>query len=128
MDDFAATLQDLSDQLGAAVQADPLESLRAIGASQAIVDEHRREAVRAAAQEHSWTKIGEALGVSKQAAHQKFAREWADELKRELKGDVVSLKVALKRGDYAAAEQAKRNRDKVIAEFRSARAANRKRA
>ncbi len=42
------------------------------------LSEHEREAVfRALDEGHSWRRIGEALGVSKQAAFQRFGPEWA---------------------------------------------------
>ncbi len=45
------------------------------------LDDGQRAAVVAAQERHSWAEIGEALGISKQAAHRKFVTYIADELK-----------------------------------------------
>jgi uncharacterized protein YajQ (UPF0234 family) len=120
MEDLATTRAQLDDHLRAATAADPLQALTAIGTVQRDVDGHQRAAVRAAAQRHSWTEIGEALGVSKQAAHQKFAKEWANELKEELKADQKAFKTAMKKGELRVAADAKDRLDTVIAEFKTA--------
>lgn len=126
-DDLADTIEALSNQLGAALEHEPLVALSAVATAGAVVDEHRRQAVRVAAQEHSWSEIGDALGVSKQAAQQRFAKEWATELKHELKGEAVALKTALKRRDFALAAQAQERLDGIVQEFRASREANRRR-
>jgi hypothetical protein len=51
-------------------------------------EEQQKAAVVAAHLDHSWSEIGAALGVSKQAAHRKFVTLMADDLKakhREMK-------------------------------------------
>jgi hypothetical protein len=126
-DDLRATCEQLSRQLDDAVTADPLPALRAITAVGTIVEDHQGRAVRAAAQTHSWTEIGAALGVSKQAAHQRFAKPWAEQLKGELKGEAVALKMAWRSLDADGVAAATAKRDAVIDEFKAARKANRRR-
>jgi hypothetical protein len=114
MTDLTTTLNDLDGHLTAAIAADPLQALRDIAAVQRDVDGHQRTAVRAAAPRHSWTEIGAALGVSKQAAHQKFA----DELKREIKTEAKTFKTAMKKLELREAADAKDKLDAAIDEFK----------
>jgi hypothetical protein len=127
MDDLAQARTGLNELLGDAVQRDPLAALNAVGDIDRDLADHRRSAVRAAAAHHTWAEIGEALGVSRQAAHHKFARDWADTVKREVKAEHRAHKAALRSGDHAAAETARRSRDALIEEIKSAGRANRKR-
>jgi predicted Zn-dependent protease len=120
VDDLATTRELLNRQLRSATAREPIEALTAIGAVQRDISAHQREAVRAAVQHHSWTEIGEALGVSKQAAHQKFAKEWAETLKGELKAEHSALKTALREGTPGAAEAATARRDAILTEFKNA--------
>ena len=103
MDDITNIINRLDDHLSEAIADDPLDALTVIGTVQRDVAEHQRRAVRAAVQHHSWTQIGEALGVTKQAAHQKFAKEWAAELKNELEAEVKTFKTAMKTGELREA-------------------------
>jgi hypothetical protein len=60
------------------IAEDPLAALEAITEQKHAILEQEREAVfRALDEGHSWRRIGEALGVSKQAAFQRFGPEWA---------------------------------------------------
>jgi hypothetical protein len=120
MDDLDTTREQLNQHLRTATAADPLEALTVISVVQHDVEGHQRAAVRAAAQRHSWTEIGDALGVSKQAAHQKFAKPWANELKEELKAEAKTYKTALKKGELREAADAKDKLDAVIGEFKQA--------
>jgi hypothetical protein len=118
--DFMTTLNQLDNHLDEAIEADPLEALALIGSVHRDVDDRQRRAVRAAALQHSWTEIGDALGVSKQAAHQKFAKPWANELKEEIKAEAKSFQTLMKRGELREAADAKDKLDAVIGEFKQA--------
>jgi hypothetical protein len=120
MDDLDATREQLNRQIDDALAADPLAALSAIGAVQRDVGSRQGAAVRIAVQRHTWGEIGAALGVTRQAAHQKFAKPWAETLKRELKDEVRAFKVAMREGDASAAGAAERRRDALIAEFKGA--------
>ena len=120
MGDLQSTRELLNRQLDGLLVAEPLEALGAIGAVQRDVATRQGAAVRIAVQRHTWSKIGNALGVSKQAAHQKFAREWAETLKNELKAEVKAFKDAMRAGDATAAGTAERRRDELIAELKGA--------
>ena len=120
MADFTTARDALNHHLREAIATDPLLALAAIGAVQRDVEGLRRDAVRAAVPRHSWTEIGDALGVSKQAAHQKFAKEWANALKEELETEHKTYKTALKHGELREAADAKDQRDAIIAEFKTA--------
>ena len=87
--------------------ATPLQVVEMTAALQAEVDDQQRAAVRRAAEQHSWAEIGAALGVSKQAAHRKFMKGLADELR--------SQRSALKEAGRAG------RRDDVLARARSMR-------
>jgi hypothetical protein len=128
MDDLTATRAALDQHLRDATAADPLQALTLLAAVQHDVDDHRRSAVRAAASRHSWTEIGDALGVSKQAAHQMFAIVWARELNEELKTESKTFKTAMKKGELRDAADAKDRLDAVIGEFKAANQRGRRQA
>jgi hypothetical protein len=120
MTDITNTRHLLDHDLTAAVAADPLAALTAIGEVRRDLEARERDAVRAAIQRHSWSEIGAALGVSKQAAHQRLAKAWAAELRDEIRAAQKAHKAALRedRPEEAAAAIAKR--DVLIAEFKNA--------
>jgi hypothetical protein len=93
MNNLAETTTNLDHQLGAAASAEPLKTLAAISSLRTVIAGHEQEAVRTALAEHSWAEIGRALGVSKQAAFQRFGKQWIKEIKatmspREMKETV----------------------------------------
>ncbi|HEY7339694.1 MAG TPA: hypothetical protein VH591_02335 [Ktedonobacterales bacterium] len=55
---------------------DPLTALSLITELRSEIAQREREAVMRALEEHTWREVGEALGVSKQAAFQRFGKEW----------------------------------------------------
>jgi hypothetical protein len=120
MGDLTTTRELLNRQLDQAVAADALQALSAIGAVQRDIAKRRQAAVRGAVQHHTWAEIGDALGVSKQAAHQKFAKEWAETLKAELKVESTAFKSARRDGDGERAAEAKVRLDALIGEFKNA--------
>lgn len=55
---------------------DPQEALRAVSALRHLADQLEGRAVRAAREQGwSWTQIGDALGVSRQAVHKRLRRD-----------------------------------------------------
>jgi hypothetical protein len=120
MDDITHTRNLLDRELKSAIATDPLTALTAIGEVQRDLETREREAVRAAIQRHSWTEIGAALGVSKQAAHQRLAKTWAAQLTNEIKAAHKAHKTALREGTPEKAAAATARRDALIAEFKNA--------
>jgi hypothetical protein len=69
--------EPLDAELRRRIAEDPLAALAAMTALRQAIHEREREAVFRALETHTWREVGEALGVSKQAAFQRFGREWA---------------------------------------------------
>jgi hypothetical protein len=67
----------LDAELRELIADDPLSALRVITDLRSAIAQVEREAVMRALEEHTWREVGEALGVSKQAAFQRFGKEWA---------------------------------------------------
>ena len=67
---------------------------------------------------HSWAEIGAAMGVTKQAAHQKFARAWIEEIEAEVKAASATATSARREGDHERAAAAKATIDHLIAEIK----------
>jgi hypothetical protein len=76
MSTITETTSSLDTQLEEVVGTDPLAALEAITSIRAVVAERERSAVMAALSGHTWREIGDALGVSKQAAFQRFGKDW----------------------------------------------------
>lgn len=119
MDDLLATRELLSRQLVEAIATDPIGVLPTIVALQKDADAHLREAVRGAARSSSWRAIADALGVSKQAAHQRF-RDYAKEVAREMKTEHRAMKQAQHSGRGDDATQARDRRDELADQLRTA--------
>ena len=81
MNQLTEVTTELDRQLGATAAAEPLETLAAITSLRTVLSGHEQEAVRTALGQHSWSEIGRALGVSKQAAFQRFGKQWITELR-----------------------------------------------
>jgi hypothetical protein len=119
MSDLDVTREQLSRQLAERIATDPIGVLPIITALQQQTDEHLREAVRRAALSCSWREIATALGVSKQAAHQRF-RAYAKGVADEMKTHHRAAKHARRDGDTAQAAQSKARRDELATQLRSA--------
>jgi hypothetical protein len=119
LNDLNATRELLSRQLTEAVATDAIAALPIITALRKETDEHLRDAVRQAAGSSSWGEIATALGVSKQAAHQRF-RVYAKGVADEMKVQQRAMKQARRDGDTAEAENARARRDELTAGLRTA--------
>jgi hypothetical protein len=119
MSDLDTTRQHLSRQLVEGIATDPIGVLPIITALQKETDEHLREAVRQAALNSSWSEIATALGVSKQAAHQRF-KVYAKDVAGEMKTHHRAAKQARRDGNTAQAAQSKARRDELASELRAA--------
>jgi hypothetical protein len=65
----------ISDISTAVASNDPEEALRAVVALRQLADRLEAQAVATARRRGwSWSQLGDALGVSKQAVHQKYGR------------------------------------------------------
>jgi protein-disulfide isomerase-like protein with CxxC motif len=117
MDDIPKTRELLNQQLTDAIEADPLAALPLINAVNEDAARHLRDAVRDASTTASWSEIGDALGVSKQAAHQRF-RELAKGLAADIKAEHRVMKSAQRRGDHTLAAESKARRDDLASELR----------
>jgi DNA-binding NarL/FixJ family response regulator len=117
-------MDEIRDRLNQALEAEaavaPLAALARIGEIQRDLESREQEAVRAAIQGHSWSEIGAALGVSKQAAHQRLAKRWAAQLKDEIRAANRAHKLALREGRPDEAGTAIARRKTLIAEFKNA--------
>ena len=80
-----ATTEALDEQLRSAIAANPLDALVRITGIRTLLADRERDAVRRSLENHTWAEIGSALGVSKQAAFQRFGKQWVMETKAEMK-------------------------------------------
>jgi hypothetical protein len=118
-DDLDATRELLSRQLTEAIATDAIGALPIITALQKETDEHLREAVRKAAGSASWSEIAAGLGVSKQAAHQRF-RVYAKGVADEMKVHRRAIKQARRNGDNDGAVGARARVEELAGELRTA--------
>ena len=119
MDDLGATRKLLSRQMAEAIDADPLGALPTISALKRETDAYLRDAVRHAALSSSWSEIAGALGVSKQAAHQRF-RSYAKDMADKMKTEHRAMSQARRTGDAGKAAQARARRDELADQLRTA--------
>jgi hypothetical protein len=119
MNDLRATRELLSRQLAEAIAEDPISALPIITELQRDTDEHLRAAVRQAAPGSSWREIAGALGVSKQAAHQRF-KAYAKGVTHEMKTEHRAMKQARRNGDIDQAAEARARRDELAGHLRAA--------
>jgi hypothetical protein len=117
--DLDATRELLSRQLTEAIATDAIGALPIITALQKETDEHLRDAVRQAAGSSSWREIATALGVSKQAAHQRF-RVYAKGVAEEMKVHQRPIKQARRNGDNDRAVKARARVEELAGELRTA--------
>lgn len=111
------TCQSLDRELRESISRDALEALVAVDALQQTLRGIERDAVRAAIQHHSWSEIGAALGVTKQAAHQRFAQAWARQVTHELEDAIKAQKLARHAGSPEDEAAAAARRAALVAEF-----------
>ena len=119
MDDLRTTCDLLDRQLTEAVAADPLGTLPTLTALQKQTDRHLREAVKSATRNSSWSEIAAELGVSKQAAHQRF-KAYAKDVTAEIKTEHRAMKRSRRRGDAQQAAEARTRRDELVEQLRTA--------
>ena len=74
--DSTKLFETLNAEFSQYVAEDPLAAVSVAAELKRALSEKEREAVFLALEQHSWREIGEALGVSKQAAFQRFGKEW----------------------------------------------------
>lgn len=86
-------------QFLAQATGEPLRELGLAISLQKQLDVLQLQAVRNAVLAHSWSEIGSALGVTKQAAHRKFVHLLADDVKTQKR----ALKQAQRAGQPAEA-------------------------
>jgi hypothetical protein len=76
-DDARARIEAVDEYLGRAIETGkPIEALSACRVMGTVIEGRTREAAQAAVDSTwSWANVGDALGVSKQAAHEKLSRK-----------------------------------------------------
>jgi protein-disulfide isomerase-like protein with CxxC motif len=117
--DLNTTRKLLSQQLTEAIATDPIGALPIITAVQKETDQHLRDAVQQAALSSSWSEIATALGVSKQAAHQRF-KTYAKDVAGEIKTHQRAMKRARHSGDSDQAAKERARRDELATQLRTA--------
>lgn len=92
MESLSVATKALDVELELGIAADPLDALAGITELRAVVASREREAVGRALEDHTWAEVGNALGVSKQAAFQRFGKEWVTEAKAEIRSGTAHTK------------------------------------
>jgi len=116
MDEYAKALSTIEERISELTMLSPLDALSSAATLQQQADTLLQRAVESAIGTHSWAEIGAALGISKQAAHQKYVKSVAESLVEHRRAE----KRARKAGDAAAREAAKATQAAVAAQLRSA--------
>jgi hypothetical protein len=109
--DGRAKIEAVESYLEQTIRADrPIEALIATRQLGEIVDTRAKQAAQAATEgSWSWTDVGRALGVSRQAAHEKLRARIQDKLDKTL----AKLDEAEQAGHAKIARRAERRRDKL---------------
>lgn len=94
MESTITALKNLETELNSAIDADPLGGLATITEVRRSVADLEQRAVKGAIRGCTWAEIGNALGVSKQAAFQRFGRQWILSEKAEMKAGGTEAKTA----------------------------------
>lgn len=118
MDDLTRTRELLITQIRAMIVDDPIKAVSEITTISREASALLPQAVGAAARGSTWADIGDALGVSKQAAHQRF-KAWAEGVTTEIKSEHGAMKQARRAGDTTAARAAKSRRDTLVADLKN---------
>jgi hypothetical protein len=115
MDEYTKALSTIEERISEMTTVSPLDALSSAAALQRRADTLLQRAVESAIGTHSWAEIGAALGISKQAAHQKYVNSVAASLVEYRRQD----KRARKAGDSQAREAAKASQVATAAQLRS---------
>lgn len=115
MDEQARALGVIVERITELMKESPLEALSSAAELRQHADDLLQRAVESAVGTHSWTEIGSALGVSKQAAHGKYVKSVAASLVEQRREE----KRARKAGDSQARETAKATQAAAAEHLRS---------
>ena len=118
VNDVSATRELLSRQLTEAIASDAIGTIPIIASLQRETDQHLRDAVRQAADRSSWSEIATALGVSKQAAHQRF-RAYAKDVADEMKMHGRAIKQARRTGETDQVVKARERVEELADQLRT---------
>ncbi|NUP01503.1 MAG: hypothetical protein HOV96_21705 [Nonomuraea sp.] len=77
MDELDEALRAMHDLLDRMIRDDPVAAMRSAAQAETLARDAAQRAVAAACltAQASWADVGAAFGVSRQAAHQRFARQ-----------------------------------------------------
>ena len=116
MDAYTQALSTIEERISELTTQSPLDALSSAATLQQQADGLLQRAVESAIGTYSWAQIGAALGISKQAAHQRFVKSVAASLVEHRREE----KRARKAGDSKAMEAAKATQAAALAQLRSA--------